>query len=185
MAVKAKGKKPNGAEKLKSALKSGDFDRLYLITGDESYLKEYYLKELKQKVVDDTFREFNLVELEGKSMTPEALNDAIESYPAMSERKLVIVTDFDLYKAPAPFQPILETILEDLPDYICLVFYWNLNQISVLKYIKNSRKPHVLPIFPVWKNANSLHGCDGGSVRWERILTAILVRICCSCAGIL
>lgn len=140
MAVKAKGKKPNGAEKLKNALKSGDFDRLYLITGDESYLKEYYLKELKQKVVDDTFREFNLVELEGKSMTPEALNDAIESYPAMSERKLVIVTDFDLYKAPAPFQPILETILEDLPDYICLVFYYDILEFKPDKRTKIYQK---------------------------------------------
>ena len=43
MAVKTRGKKPNSTEKLKNALKSGDFDRLYLITGDESYLKEYYL----------------------------------------------------------------------------------------------------------------------------------------------
>ena len=126
MAVKSKEKKSNGAAMLKNALKTGSFDRLYLITGDESYLKEYYLTQLKQKVVDETFREFNLVELEGKSMTPEALSDAIESYPAMAERKLVVVTDFDLYKAPAAFQPVIETILTDLPEYICLVFYYDI-----------------------------------------------------------
>lgn len=125
MAVKPKEKKPNGAAKLKNALKSGDFERLYLIAGEESYLKEYYLNELKQKVVDETFREFNLVELEGKNLTPEALNDAIESYPAMAERKLIVVTDFDLYKAPAPYQQVLETVLEDLPEYVCLVFYYD------------------------------------------------------------
>ncbi len=134
MAVKAKEKKPNGAAKLKNALKTGDFERLYLIAGEESYLKEYYLNELKQKVVDETFREFNLVELEGKSLTPEALNDAIESYPAMAERKLIVVTDFDLYKAPAAYQKVVETILDDLPEYVCLTFYYD-----VLEYKPDKR----------------------------------------------
>lgn len=125
MAVKSKEKKENGAAKLKAAIKSGEFERLYLIAGEESYLKEYYLNELKRAIVDETFREFNLVELEGKSLTPEALNDAIESYPVMAERKLIIVTDFDLYKAPSPYHQVLETVLEDLPDYVCLVFYYD------------------------------------------------------------
>lgn len=136
MAVKPREKQPNGAAALKKALKTGEFDRLYLITGEESYLKEYYLEELKKKVVDDTFRDFNLVELDGKNMTPEALSDAIESYPAMAERKLVVVTDFDLYKAPAPFQPVMETILTDLPEYICLVFYYDILEFKPDKRLK-------------------------------------------------
>lgn len=140
MAVRAKEQKPNGAERLKKALKSGDFERLYLITGEESYLKEYYLNELKKKVVDETFREFNLVELEGKNLTPEALNDAIESYPAMAERKLIVVTDFDLYKAPAAYQQVMETVLEDLPDYVCLTFYYDVLEFKPDKRTKMHKR---------------------------------------------
>ena len=123
MAVKAK---KNGAIALKNALKTGSFDHLYLITGEESYLKEYYLEQMKKHVVDETFQEFNLIELDGRNITAEALNDAIESCPAMAERKLVIVSDFDFYKAATPFQSVIETILNDLPDYICLVFFYDI-----------------------------------------------------------
>ena len=63
--------------------------------------------------------------LEGRGLTPEMLSEAVESYPAFAERKLVVVNDFDLYKPPAAFQGILPELLSDLPDYICLVFYYD------------------------------------------------------------
>ncbi len=122
MAVK---KQANGAEKLKKDLQSGMPGKLYLIYGEEDYLKKYYLDELKAALVDETFAEFNLVMLEGKGLTPESLSEAVESYPAFAERKLVIVSDFDLYKPPAAFQSMLLDLLGDLPDYICLVFYYD------------------------------------------------------------
>ncbi|MBS7224891.1 MAG: DNA polymerase III subunit delta [Clostridiaceae bacterium] len=122
MAVK---KQENGAEKLKKDLQSGVPGKLYLIYGEEDYLKKYYLDALKTALVDETFAEFNLVMLEGKGLTPESLSEAVESYPAFAERKLVIVSDFDLYKPPAAFQNILLDLLGDLPDYICLVFYYD------------------------------------------------------------
>ena len=95
MAVK---KKPNGVETLKKDLHAGNPGRLYLLYGEEDYLKKHYLEELKTTLVDETFAEFNLVLLEGRGLTPEMLSEAVESYPAFAERKLVVVNDFDLYK---------------------------------------------------------------------------------------
>lgn len=40
---------------LKKEIKSGDFKNAYLLYGEESYLKEYYAGELKNKIVDKTF----------------------------------------------------------------------------------------------------------------------------------
>ena len=117
--------KPNGKAKLIRDLKDGTFAPLYIITGEESYLKEYYLRALKEKVVDPTFADFNLIEFEGKSMTHEQLSEAIDSYPAMSEKKLIVVTDFDLFKPPAGFSDVLPSLLSDLPEYVCLVFYYD------------------------------------------------------------
>ena len=48
----------------------------------------------------------------------------------MSERKLVIVTDFNIYAPPASFGDQLIDLLSDLPDYVCLVFYFDILELS-------------------------------------------------------
>lgn len=126
----------NGAARLKQDLQNASFQKLYIVCGDESYLKEYYLDQLKETVVDSTFKEFNLTELDGKTMSPQDLNDAIEGCPAMAEKKLVIITDFDLMKAPVSFEPVLATITDDLPDYICLVFFYDIMEFKPDKRTK-------------------------------------------------
>lgn len=115
-----------GVERLKRDLKSNTFAPLYVLYGEETYLKEKYLSSLKKQVVDPTFADFNLQEFEGKTLTYEQLSEAIDSLPAMSEKKLIVVTDFDLFKPPAEFSDKLSALLADLPDYICLVFYYDL-----------------------------------------------------------
>lgn len=100
----AKKQESNGFPELKQALKSRALKRLYIFSGEESYLRMYYLNACKEAVLGDgAFAEFNLFEFDGKTVTPDQLRDAIESYPAMAERKIVIVHDFDLYKMPAAF----------------------------------------------------------------------------------
>ena len=112
----ARETKPNGKSQLIRDLKNGEFATLYIISGEESYMKEYYLRQLRQKVVDETFADFNLIEFEGKGLTPEMLTEAIDSYPAMADKKLIIVKDFDLFKPPAGFADVLPSVLGDLPD---------------------------------------------------------------------
>jgi DNA polymerase-3 subunit delta len=113
-----------GAEQLKKDLKSRNIGQLYLIYGEESYLKQHYLEMLQKKVVDETFADFNLHILEGEKMTAQALQDAVESYPAMAERKMVIVKDFDPLKANSEWRDMLTQLVSDLPEYVCLVFYF-------------------------------------------------------------
>ncbi len=118
--------KSPGKAKLIRDLKDGTFAPLYIISGEEAYMREYYLRQLKEKVVDPAFADFNLLEFEGKTLTPEQLTEAIDSYPAMSEKKLIVVTDFDLAKPPAGFAEVLPELLGDLPEYVCLVFYYDI-----------------------------------------------------------
>lgn len=119
-------KNNTGAEQLRKDLRENTFAPLYLLYGEETYLKEQYLNALKKQVVDPAFADFNLQEFEGKALTYEQLSEAIDSFPAMAEKKLIIVTDFDLFKPPAAFSDKLPELLGDLPDYVCLVFYYNL-----------------------------------------------------------
>ena len=124
MAVEKQNK--NGRLKLKQDLAKGSFETLYILYGEEAYLREYYLRQLRKKVVDETFADFNLIELDGKTLTLESLTEAVDSYPAMSEQKLVIVTDFNIYAPPASFGDQLIDLLSDLPDYVCLIFYFDI-----------------------------------------------------------
>ena len=70
MAVEKQNK--NGRLKLKQDLAKGSFETLYILYGEEAYLREYYLRQLRKKVVDETFADFNLIELDGKTLTLES-----------------------------------------------------------------------------------------------------------------
>jgi DNA polymerase-3 subunit delta len=78
---------------------------------------------LKKELLPEGLDSFNLSVLEGKGLTIEALRDAVETLPLMSERRLVLVSDFDFAKAGAAMRTALEEYLSNpLPDTACLVF---------------------------------------------------------------
>lgn len=114
-----------GYKQIQLDLQSKNYQKLYIFYGEEDYLKERYLQRLKKAIVDETFAQFNLVEFEGKGLNAEILTEAIESYPAFSERKMIIIKDLDIYKPPSSLNEVLPSLLSDLPDYICLVFYYD------------------------------------------------------------
>ena len=122
---KPRKKGPTGADLLKRDLKNNELGQLYVIGGEEAYLREHYLHKLVDALVDDTFRDFNLEEFEGSAVTVEQLSNAIDSYPAMAERRVVVLKDFDVFHAPAAWKEYLPEILSDLPEYICVIFYYD------------------------------------------------------------
>lgn len=122
----AKKKQQNsGYQKLKDALKEGNIGQIYIFYGEESYLREYYLGELKKKLVPEGFEEFNFHKLTGKGLTMQELSDAVEAMPMMAERTLVVVTDCDLYKLSDDQRTALLTMIGDFPEYCCLVFVYD------------------------------------------------------------
>ena len=94
--------------------------RLYLFYGEESYLKSHYLGMLEKQCAG-VFPDFDLVRLDGDTVTVDDLRDAIESLPMGGERKLVEVIDYNIYGS-GPLKEALPDILAQLPDYVCLVF---------------------------------------------------------------
>lgn len=83
-------------EDLRNDIKNKSFANVYLIYGDDSYLKNYYKDTLAKKASDgDPF--FNLQKFEGDVELQEVF-DAVNQFPMMAERKSVILTDFDFSK---------------------------------------------------------------------------------------
>ena len=79
----AYAKKPAKADdtyqKLKADIAAGTPETAYLFYGEESYLREYYLGELRRVLVPAGFEEFNYHCLEGRELTAQALAEMVEA----------------------------------------------------------------------------------------------------------
>ena len=118
-------KKNEAFQKLKADLAAGTVDCAYIFHGEESYLREYYLGELRKQLVPAGFEEFNYHRLDGKDLSIQALSETAEAMPMMAERTLIVVTDLDIYKLNEEQREKLIAFLEDIPPYCCVVFVYD------------------------------------------------------------
>lgn len=70
--------------------------------------------------------EFNLHTFQAKECDPKRLEQAIDCLPMMSERTMVVVYDYDLFKANAADKDAFTALFSDLPEYVCLIFVCDL-----------------------------------------------------------
>ncbi|MGE4484423.1 MAG: DNA polymerase III subunit delta [Oscillospiraceae bacterium] len=110
---------------LKKAASDGSFKNLYLFFGEERYLLEYYLGQMRKLIVAAGTEEFNHKRLDGKKLDPAELSEAVDALPVFSERTLIEVSDFDIFKCAEPLKEEFLRILSDVPDYICVVFVYD------------------------------------------------------------
>ena len=119
-----KAKAENAAyQKLKKDIADNHIGRLYVFHGEEAYLRDYYLGRMKAKLLPEGLEDFNYHLLQGKDFDLKGLAMLIDCLPVMSERTLVVVMDQDLYKGD---REGLTALLGDLPEYLCLVFVYDL-----------------------------------------------------------
>ena len=108
---------------LKKQLKTGDINHVYVFTGEETYLKDSYLRQFVRVFEKQGMEEFNIIKLDKDSFSAETLLEAVESYPVMAENKLVIVSGTGLFeKASEETKKLVQDILADVPLYLTLIF---------------------------------------------------------------
>jgi len=110
---------------LKKDITGNTIGGLYILCGEEAYLRDHYLSQMKAKLLPPGMEDFNLHTFSGKETDPRALSEAVDALPMMSDRTLVLVTDYDLFKAPADTRDALAALISGLPDYCCLVFVYD------------------------------------------------------------
>ena len=115
-----------GYAQLKADLKDGAVRNIYLFHGEETYLREYYLDQLRKKLIPAGFEEFNYHRLQGKNLNIQELSDIVEAFPMMCEKTLVTVTDFDLFKLNEEQRNQMIALLTDFPEYCCIVFVYDI-----------------------------------------------------------
>lgn len=102
---------------LNEDLKNGQFRNVYLLYGEEAYLKKQYKDKLKTALVgDDTM---NYAYFEGKGVNYKEVIDLAETMPFFAERRLLVLENTGFFKNATPE---LADYIKEMPDTTCLVF---------------------------------------------------------------
>ena len=103
---------------LNEDLKSGQLNKVYLLYGDEAYLKKQYKEKLRNAIVspDDTM---NYAYYEGKGINVNEVIDLAETLPFFAERRLILMEDTGFFKSASEE---LATYLKEMPDTTSFVF---------------------------------------------------------------
>jgi len=99
-------------------IKKGSFRPVYLLYGEEDYLKKQYGKKLKQALSSegDTM---NTGIFEGKQINPEELIDLAETLPFFAEHRLILVENSGFFKSSCDK---LADYMKQIAPAACFVF---------------------------------------------------------------
>lgn len=103
---------------LNEDLKTGQFNKIYLLYGEEAYLKKQYKEKLRNAMLspDDTM---NYAYYEGKGINVNEIIDLAETLPFFADRRLIIMEDTGLFKSASPE---LADYLKEMPDTTSIIF---------------------------------------------------------------
>ncbi len=92
-------KKNDALIKLKQQIKDGTLAPLYLLCGEETFLREMYVGRITECVPDGGFAEFNHITLSGSDIPFSEYDDAWESFPMMTDKKLIYIKDSEIFSS--------------------------------------------------------------------------------------
>lgn len=98
---------------LLQSIKQGYLYRVYLLYGEEKYLKEMYLKRLIRLAAPEEFQEFNFHRFDGTQLSADSLIESCEAMPFLAEQRCVVVDKFDFEGLNAQDKEKLTALLED------------------------------------------------------------------------
>lgn len=103
---------------LANDIKTGEFKNVYLLYGDETYLKRYYKNKLKESVLPpgDTM---NFSSFDANSFDPKEVMGLCDTMPFFADHRLVMVEDSGTFKSA---NDELISYIENIPDSVVLVF---------------------------------------------------------------
>ena len=103
---------------LNEDLKTGQFKQIYLLYGEEAYLKKLYKNRFVKAMVPegDTM---NYRYFEGKNTNPKEIIDLAETLPFFSERRLIVLENTGFLKNATPE---LAEYLKNMPETTYMIF---------------------------------------------------------------
>ena len=121
----AKQQEQDQLQKMKTAIRAGQPDRLYVFHGEEMFLLNHYLEQLRKSILDSLTESFNFHRFTNETFEIRDFADAVENLPMMAERTMVQVDDIDLFKLNEEHRNKMAEILGDIPEYCTVVFTYD------------------------------------------------------------
>ncbi len=99
-------------------IKNKNFKSVYLLTGEEAYLRNQYKTRLRNALLDseDTM---NFSAFEGKNINPREVIDLAETMPFFADRRVLLIENSGFFKNSC--QELADYISE-IPKSACLIF---------------------------------------------------------------
>lgn len=103
---------------LNEDLKTGQFNKVYLLYGEEAYLKKQYKDRLRNAMLspDDNM---NYAYYEGKGINIKEVIDLAETLPFFAERRVIVMEDTGFFKNASPE---LADYIKEMPDTTAMIF---------------------------------------------------------------
>lgn len=102
-------------------IKTGSFHRVYLLYGEESYLKRSYKNQLKEALIrpNDTM---NYHYFEGKGINPKSIIDLAETMPFLADFRFILIENSGFFKNSCDE---LAAYIKDIPETCVFLFVEN------------------------------------------------------------
>ena len=97
---------------LNEDIKTGQFKQIYLLYGEEAYLKKQYRDKLSKAMMPDN-ETINYSYYEGKGIVVTQLIDLAETMPFFADKRLIVVENSGFFKNASP----------ELADYLKNMVY--------------------------------------------------------------
>ena len=102
---------------LRAEIAAGNIGSCYILYGEERYLLEHIVSELRTTLVPGGDGDFNHHRY-GSAPDLETLTEAVMTFPFFAERTLIEISDFDFSSGLNNIIPLIN----DLPEHVCLLF---------------------------------------------------------------
>lgn len=146
---------------LRTAIDAGSFDPVYVLSGDEDFIKDDLLRQIIAQAVDDATRDFNLDVRRGPELDAADLSSTLGQLPMMADRRVVVIREAHaLKKAPMAVLekylakpshdlvlllvlPAEETLPKQWPASLTVCECKPLSEDSVLKWVSHYLKENL------------------------------------------
>lgn len=98
-------------------IKNGTFKPVYLLYGEEAFLKKSYKNRLKEAIAGDDTMNYHY--FEGKGLDVQEIISLADTMPFFGSRRLILVEDSGFFKSAAD---ALVEYLPSMPDTTCILF---------------------------------------------------------------
>ena len=120
-------------EALKNILKKGD-KNVFVLLGEDGYLKRFYVDKLTKNIASDD-DVFNYQRFEQDTPLQEVY-DAVQQFPMMNDKKVVILRDFDFSACDATDFNKLLSLLSDVPETTVFIMWYDALEVEIKKNAK-------------------------------------------------